>query len=610
MDAVSTIERVHPGGPREQRMAQLRGEPARVFYLSIVALGFPPIARWRGRIRIGRVSDDSTIGVSGEAPARLALVLWAGDEPRVVALEPGRAIVLGRSAPADLVVETPTLSREHVRIESTDARVVVTDLGSKNGIRVAGQRVERAELAPGEAFDAGGVQVLVTAVLPHATRPSRSTRRALLDAIDAEQARSSITTRGFCVAVIAGDVDPTRLRPIDRAAQLDDNVCVLLPELDAPDARALLASRYPNVRAGIASSRTRSAAALVDAAKRALGNTGASAPIVIADLPVEQEPDVVLASARIRETFALAERFAVSDRPVLVLGETGTGKELVSQRIHAASARAKGPLVVLNCAAIPTSLVESTLFGHERGAFTGANERRRGAFEEASGGTLFLDEIGELPLGAQAALLRVLETGRLSRVGSSEEIAVDVRVVAATHRDLSAAAQDGGFRADLWHRLGVLVIVVPPLRERPEDVAALARAFMRRACASAHKPALSLDATALSTLLSYAWPGNVRELRNVIERAVLLASGPSLTILDLAREVRGEPNVPEPPSGAAHEGWDLRARLRDYEAEVIVAALEACGGNQVAAAELLGLPRRTLVHKIGKLGLRRRWERR
>jgi DNA-binding NtrC family response regulator len=556
--------------------------------------------------------DDTTLGPSlSRSPGRLTLVLWHAGEPRVVPLEAGRRVVLGRSSPAELVVEVPTLSREHVAITSDGAQVEVEDLGSKNGLRVGGARVERATLGPGEAFDAGGVSVLVTALPPGGKRePEPPSRRELMRTIEAELERSRVTGRPFTVAVIAGCSVAelgVRLRSIDLACELGPGLaCALLPELDAPDAAAMLARGLPSARGGLAGPSTgETPAAIVDAARAALAHTSGER-FSIAARRAEPEAGVIAASPRMRQVLALADRFAASDRPVLVLGETGSGKELVSQRIHASSPRRSGPFRVLNCGAIPPSLVESALFGHERGAFTGATERRRGPFEEASGGTLFLDEIGELPPSAQSALLRVLETGRLSRVGSSDELSVDVRVVAATHRDLASLSEDGRFRSDLHHRLSVLVIEVPPLRERPEDVVALAHEFVRRACAAAGRPALALDPTGLASLLAYDWPGNVRELRNVVERAVLLSSGPELGVVDLAERVRPAPSRP----AARRDGeWELKARMRELEAELIVEALEACGGNQVAAAKLLGLPRRTLVHKIAKLGLRRRWER-
>ncbi len=291
-------------------------------------------------------------------------------------------------------------------------------------------------------------------------------------------------------------------------------------------------------------------------------------------------------------------------------------------------------MVSVNCAAIPAQLVESTLFGHERGAFTGAGQRQKGVFEEADGGTVFLDEIGELPLSAQAALLRVLETGRFSRVGSPREIAVDVRVLAATHRDLEAMRDAGAFRADLYYRLSVMVITIPPLRDCPEDIAPLARRFLAQAAGGRVH---TIAPAALERLHAYGWPGNVRELRNAIERAALLARDDTLREADLPARVReaspssapapstpsilppgmqkapvppAPPSISSPPAPPPADGddsgiGDLKARLQDYESLIIFETLEAVGWNQSEAARRLGMPIRTLSHKVKVLGLKK-----
>ncbi|MFO0680643.1 MAG: sigma 54-interacting transcriptional regulator [Sandaracinus sp.] len=552
--------------------------------------------------------DETTLATDGEAPRALALVVLHGDSPRVVPVADA-PLVIGRSAPSHVVIEAPTLSREHLRVERrTDGAqgVVVTDLGSKNGVHVRGERVEAAKLEVSESFEAGGITMLVTATKP----PSRERRAgevtlpALLEAIGQELARQRITGRPFTVAVLERGVEARRIRPIDRRAYVGDSlVGWLFPELEPAD--VLRALDPGERRVGLVSSRSANGAAeLMASARRAWGR-GEIGDLAPASPP---SPEPVAQSAAFTETMALAARFAASDRPVLVTGETGSGKEIVARTVHARSARHAKPFVALNCGAIPATLLESTLFGHERGAFTGATERRKGAFEEADGGTLFLDEVGELPTPAQAALLRVLETGTLRRVGGAQEIAVDVRLVAATHRDLAHEAKEGRFRTDLFHRIRVLVIEVPPLRERPEDVVALAHAFARQAAERAGQPPLPLEPDAIQALLAHDWPGNVRELRNVVERAVLLATGPRLTIADVAQRPTALAPAPEAPVPAS-ERWNLRARLRDFESELIVSALEASSGNQVLAARLLDLPRRTLVHKIAKLGIRRRWAR-
>jgi DNA-binding NtrC family response regulator len=310
----------------------------------------------------------------------------------------------------------------------------------------------------------------------------------------------------------------------------------------------------------------------------------------------------IAASAAMREVLETAARVAESSVSVLLTGETGTGKEVLARYLHDRGPRASKPFVCVNCGAIPEALLESTFFGHERGAFTGASQRQVGVFEEAHGGTVFLDEIGELPLAAQAALLRVLETGRFSRVGSPREIEVDVRVIAATHRDLEALCAEGAFRADLYYRLGVVVITLPPLRERREDVEPLVRRFMARSGSRVR----AVTKEALALLAAYAWPGNIRELRNAVERAVVLARGAEIDVADLPARVRegARPPPPREPAGTL-AGGDLRARLQEYEVRMLLETLEASGWNQSEAARRLGMPIRTLSNKVKALGLKR-----
>jgi DNA-binding NtrC family response regulator len=320
-----------------------------------------------------------------------------------------------------------------------------------------------------------------------------------------------------------------------------------------------------------------------------------------------------------RALLSMADRLAGSSVPVILHGETGSGKEVVARYLHERGPRKDRPLVSVNCAAIPAQLVESTLFGYEKGAFTGAGQRRKGVFEEADGGTVLLDEIGELPAAAQAALLRVLETRRFARVGSVKEIAVDVRVIAATHRDLEAMCAEGSFRRDLYYRLNAMVLVIPPLRERPEDVEPLARRFLKDMAVSGP---LHLDPQALARLAAYGWPGNVRELRNTMERAVVVAQGDTITAADLPAALAGAPaapgpriehphrTAPPPPAAPPEEAppasaGDLRARLQAYEIQIIAETLRATGGNQSEAARRLGIPIRTLSNKVKALGLKK-----
>lgn len=311
-----------------------------------------------------------------------------------------------------------------------------------------------------------------------------------------------------------------------------------------------------------------------------------------------QFPDMVGESRVMRAVFSQILKVAPTETTVLLLGESGTGKELAARSVHAKSGRAGGPFVAVNCAAIPPGLLESELFGHEKGAFTGAHCRKAGRFEQASGGTLFLDEIGDMPLETQAKILRVLETHLVERVGGSgRPLSVDVRVVAATHRDLPAMIETGRFREDLFHRLNVFPLCLPPLRERREDIALLADRLLDDI-----RPGATLSVAALQRLLAHDWPGNVRELKNALERASVLAGEASIGPEHL-------PGPPAPPIALTREGADendsrnLDDVLAAYEKSLIEAALAHTGGVQARAAEVLGIKERSLWHRVKKYGI-------
>ncbi|HEY2514623.1 MAG TPA: sigma 54-interacting transcriptional regulator [Polyangiaceae bacterium] len=314
-------------------------------------------------------------------------------------------------------------------------------------------------------------------------------------------------------------------------------------------------------------------------------------------------------SPAIREALLRLQRVAVTDTTVLLQGETGTGKELFARALHETSARSHRPLVKVNCAAISPTLIESELFGHEKGAFTSALQRHRGRFELAEGGTLFLDEIGELPVEAQAKLLRVLQEHELERVGGTQTIRVDVRIVCATNRDLAADVRERRFRSDLFYRINVFPIHVPPLRERRSDVPLLANAILADLSKRLGRHVEGIAADAMASLCAYDWPGNVRELENAIERAVIVASGARLTIDDFAdfggafANVEDEAEAPaEAPATPTH-GGSLRDRLTAYEREILEDALRRAKGNQTEAARLLRLSRATLQYRMRRHGL-------
>jgi DNA-binding NtrC family response regulator len=410
---------------------------------------------------------------------------------------------------------------------------------------------------------------------------------------------------------------------VDTVALYDQgSVLVCLPELEEEAARdlgSIIVERKkgdPQLLVGVAVFPDHAASAdelvevVMATARRATGRQ----PVNVAggggggEEPSKDKPVVV--SPRMRAVFETARRVAAAEIPVLIYGETGTGKEVLARAIHAASGRRRKPLRCVNCASIPETLIESALFGHERGAFTSADRRAKGVFEEASGGTVLLDEIGELSAAAQAALLRVLETQTISRVGSSKEIPVDVRILAATHRDLERMCQEDAFRWDLYYRLETMVIRIPPLRERPEEILPLAERFMREASRANQCKVDKIAPEARRLLEAHGWPGNVRELRNTIARAVVIAQDATIVADDLPSRVRRSRQQAGPGLEAASTEPDLniKEKVKRYEAQLLLEALSKHDWNQTRTAKALGIPLRTLVHKMKQYGLRKRYE--
>jgi transcriptional regulator with GAF, ATPase, and Fis domain len=331
---------------------------------------------------------------------------------------------------------------------------------------------------------------------------------------------------------------------------------------------------------------------------------------------------IIGSGPQVRQLLSLVKKAAESQATVLILGESGTGKELLARALHEQSPRAGKPFVQVHCAALSAGLLESELFGHVKGAFTGAHRDKVGRFELANGGTLFLDEIGDISLEVQTKLLRVLQERTFERVGSAEPIQVDVRVVAATHQNLEQLIRDGRFREDLYYRLNVISIVVPPLRERQEDIPELVQHFLGRCCQRAGKRLLVMDDDALLLLRNFPWPGNIRQLENAIERAVVAAEGAVITVGDLPPELlegaSGESWAAEEgaeeeevlansdliPSGEEPKGIRAERAERDRrEREQLVRALANTNGNKAEAARALGLARSTLVSRLKKHGL-------
>ncbi len=315
-------------------------------------------------------------------------------------------------------------------------------------------------------------------------------------------------------------------------------------------------------------------------------------------IPRAPSLDIIGHSKVMQDVFALVSQVADSRTTVLITGETGTGKELIAQAIHMNSSRRKAPFVQVNCAAIPDTLIESELFGHEKGAFTGALHQRRGRFEEANNGTIFLDEVGELSAAAQMKLLRVLQEKRFQPLGSSRVVTVNVRIIAATNRDLEQDIQAERFRADLYYRLNVFPIYMPPLRERGSDIILLADHFVLKYAKEMGKDVKNISSAAIEAFLAHKWPGNVRELENCIERAVLLTNTDTVDIMHLPPSLQVRST-----NGGKKDAGKLSTLVETQEKALIIDMLEATGGNQTQAAKMLGTTKRIIQYKISKLGI-------
>jgi two-component system, NtrC family, response regulator AtoC len=593
-------------------------------------------------ITSGEVSDwdggptrQTSIDTSASREPRLSLVVHHDAGMLVVPLAKAGAITIGRTEAADIVVADDSLSRRHARLLWADEGVWLEDLGSTNGTYVGGAKVSRVLIAPGDEITLGAVVAALHLVDPsrpvQPIVPEEAFEQWLREAL----VRSRAQERPLALLMVRelGQRQGHLGRWLPRVrAQLRGHEAVglygpgwLVIGAEGVDyegaerlAQAITAPRDTGPALGCAVASAPHAAAAFD---ELLGVVRELSDIASEVQPVrsardERPADIaaalvqapVIESPVMRELYDTVRRVANSNASVLICGETGVGKELVARAIHAGSPRVGKPLLTINCGALPATLAESVLFGHERGSFTGADRRRVGAFEQASGGTVFLDEIAELPQSAQAALLRAIDTQRIMRVGSTHEIRVDVRLIAASNRDLDLLAAEGAFRPDLLFRLNTVTLRVPPLRERVEEIEPLAEHFLALAQRAGSARGLTFDHSALRKLRAYSWPGNVRELRNAVERAVILAAGPAIAADDmrLQSEVqvrRATPTlrVPQPVDGK------LKDRVRAYEAELIIDALKQHGWNQTETARALNMPVRTLAHKIQLYGLKDRF---
>jgi transcriptional regulator with PAS, ATPase and Fis domain len=557
-------------------------------------------------------------------------------------------IKVGRSPQCEIQIDDASISRTHAAI-SIGPPLVIVDVGSANGTRVRDRRLEKnnpVEIAPGEAIQLGTATLIIqrqaAPIRPHRLwthdyfevrleeECARAGRRGLSFAVMRVHCTSPVSPAGIQQALgdlvrmsdVVGEYGPHDYEillcdtPVEEMEQAERRI---VSELSRHGIAVRVGTAcYP--RDGKSSDELM---ARVEAAARGI------APAESA----RQRVDVV-AERTMQDLYALAGRVANGTIAVLILGETGVGKEVLAEKVHKLSPRKDKPYLRLNCAALSETLLESELFGYERGAFTGAVGTKAGLLETADGGSVFLDEVGELPLSMQVKLLRVIEERMVLRVGGLKPRPLDVRFVAATNRDLEAEIARGSFRQDLYFRLNGATLVIPPLRERLGEVVGLARAFLKNAAGQAglaHPPDISEEA--LQALLRYSWPGNIRELRNMMERAVLLSGDGPILARHLPLEkmrvtfaahtpsrAQTVPQAPMRPVGVEAEETDVREPLRvqsnpvlrrgpkltiDEERAQIEAALQACGGNQTRAAKMLGIGRRTLINRVKEFGLAR-----
>ena len=579
------------------------------------------------------MSDDGTTATHAAFIDPTPTATWylivstaAAVTSRVVRLLDDGEVVIGRVATCDIAIDHDAVSRRHAIVRRRGDHISIEDLRSRNGTLVNGVPTEQPRrLAAGDVITVGPL----TAVLATSTAARNSRQIATIseleDRLDSEVDRAHRYHRplALVMARFYGAADAmtmhverlgSHLRRMDLLAEYSaDEIAIVLPEADRAAAE-VVAARVAQagglkVHVGIAAfpSDGASPGELVSAARERLRGIRASRPSEpnAPSVATALGRSVVVADPQMKQVFELAKRVATSNITVLVVGETGTGKEVVAEAVHRFSPRAKGAYVRLNCAALPESLVEAELFGHEKGAFTGAVGVKNGFFEVASGGTLFLDEVGELPAATQAKLLRVLEHRRIVRVGGTTEIAVDVRLICATNRDLEAEVRRGRFREDLYFRISAFVIPIPPLRDRRGEIAQLAQQFARELAGELGYSSGSVTDEALAILSAHDWPGNVRELRNVIERAVVMSGTGKIEpdhLPDRVRERASRGGTMTSMLGPL----DVRQRVAVVERDAVVQALEANKGNQTQAARQLGISRFALIRLMEKHELKPR----
>ncbi len=554
----------------------------------------------------------------GQPPDRgLALLVMSVEASVSVPLPATGTVTIGRSNGSDVMLDDPLASRLHARLHLHGTGLEVEDLGSSNGTRLREALLApqtRAPLVPGETLTIGNTVLVVQPILRGGGVRRIWSHRWFEGRLRDECARCQDGGGRFAlvrlrleqpvgwfevVPIIDRELPPPHL--FASYGPYDYELLLLGSDADQPDRvvdrlTAALQARDITARVGVASfprdGRTPDAVlAGANARLRPSLDRGAEE-----DLPASPSP----AMHRVHE---LARRSARSNINLLIVGETGVGKEVMVQTLHRLSDRAQAPLLALNCAGLSETLIESELFGHERGAFTGAMRAKQGLFEVAAGGTLFLDEVGEMPASVQAKVLRAIANREILPVGAVKPRPIDVRIMAATNRDLDEQMRAGTFRRDLYYRLNGLTLEIPPLRERLEEVPQLARSFLEQAARDSGREAPAISPAALDLLLLYRWPGNIRELKNVIERALVLCEGDRIDPAHLPGDKMSFPTATTPGSPIPTLAHLTTEEL--VERQRMVAALEANVWNQSRAARQLNIPRRTFVAKLERYAIPR-----
>ena len=600
-------------------------------------------------------SGHSTIAHNGTPPQvnpvdireRSYLVVFTSESSFMFNLPTTGDVRIGRARDIELRIDDHSVSRKHTLLRVIDGQVRVKDLGSQNGTFVNGEKLAGSRtLLSEDVISIGGTSLVFhenSRIQPASVALEVDAFRA---AVEEEVERAQTSGRSFAILAVGRPDTPLsrrvsetllgQLRRIDRVTRVaSQSVFVLLPEVEdtlAPEiAQRLLGAvraQGLTLRAGYAlypRDGTRSGTLMASARSAMETAEDGSVSSAREAFHLEQlgEQTALMADESMIRLYQLLRRLANSDLPVLVVGETGTGKELAASAIHYFSSRKQALLVTLNCAAMQETLIESELFGHERGAFSGAVAAKPGLLEIGDGGTVFLDEVGELPLAAQAKLLRALEYKRFTRVGGMREQQVDVRFVAATNRDLAGEVEQGRFRADLYYRLNAATVCIPPLRDRRREVHILAQRFLDDACERMARGPMSISSDALQMLVHHDWPGNVRELKNTVDYLAATALDDSIDV-DAVHEYLSRagsaevpveapreptPSAPDQPAPeSAHlqqpaEFRPLKEEIRELERTRISQALTAESGNQTRAAKLISMPLRTFIEKAKKYGI-------